>query len=100
MVDDAGRLTGMLRVQDVRGFLFEEGLSQLVVAKDLARPIGTRLFEDDDLEAALQRLVVTDFSVLPVVSRDDPARLVGVLSQRDVLAAFGRVSGGAPLKAG
>lgn len=96
VVDDAGRLTGMLRVQDVRGGLFDETLSELVLARELARPVPKPLHEDDDLEAALQRLVVSDFSVLPVVSREDPGQLLGVLSQRDVLAAWGRVSGSAP----
>lgn len=94
VVDERNRLTGMLSVQDVRGVLFEEGLSDLVVAKEVARPIRARVFENDDLETALQRLVVADVAVLPVVSRDDPTALVGVLTQRDVLAAWGRVSGG------
>jgi CIC family chloride channel protein len=97
VVDDAGRLTGMLRVQDVRGGLFDETLSELVLARELARPVPSPLYEDDDLEAALERLVASDFSVLPVVSREDPGQLLGVLSQRDVLAAWGRVTGtGAP----
>ncbi len=100
VVDETGRPIGMLRVQDVRGVFFEEALADLVVAKELARPIAVRLFEDDDLETALQRLVVADTSVLPVVSRDDPDRLIGVIAQRDVLAAWGRVSGGAATPTG
>ena len=93
VVDDAGKLSGMLRVQDVRGGLYDEALWELVLARDLARPVPEPLYPDDDLEAALQRLVVSEFSVLPVMSREDPGQLLGLLSQRDVLAAWGRVSG-------
>ena len=90
VVDANNALYGLISVQDVRGILYEEGLSDLVVAKELARPAAATLTPDDDLETALKRLVAADVDILPVVSRDDPRALVGLLSRRDVLRAYGR----------
>lgn len=90
VLDASERLVGLLSVDDVRGVLYEEGLSELVVARELARPLAATVFEDDDLELALQRFEQGDVHLLPVVSREDLRRLVGVLSRRDVLRAYGR----------
>jgi CIC family chloride channel protein len=92
VLDAAGHLTGLLSVDDVRSVLYEEGLSDLVVAKELSRPPAATVFEDDDLETALQKFGQGDVHLLPVVAKDDARRLVGVLSRRDVLRAYGRAA--------
>jgi len=61
-----------------------------VVVQELARPPAAILHPDDDLETALQKMVASDQDILPVVARDDERRLVGLLSRRDVLTAYGR----------
>lgn len=90
VVDVRGELYGLVSVQDVRGILYEEGLSNLVVAKELARPPPSTLTPNDDLETALERLVAADMDILPVVAHDNPRVLLGLLSRRDVLRAYGR----------
>jgi CIC family chloride channel protein len=90
VVDARGELSGFVSVPDVRGILYEEGLSDLVVAREIARPPPPSLTPDDDLETALKRLVATDVDILPVVSHENPRTLLGLLSRRDVLRAYGR----------
>jgi CIC family chloride channel protein len=90
VVDGAGKLSGLVSVASVRAILYEEGLSGLVVVKELAAPPTDTLMPDDDLETALKKLVSTDVDILPVVARDDATELVGLLSRRDVLRAYGK----------
>ena len=90
VVNARGELVGLVSVQDVRAILYEEGLPELVVVQELARPPAAILHPDDDLETALQKMVASDQDILPVVARDDERRLVGLLSRRDVLTAYGR----------
>ncbi|WP_373046430.1 chloride channel protein [Vulgatibacter sp.] len=96
VVNARNELYGLITVQDVRGILYEEGLSDLVVAKELARPATATLTPDDDLETALKKLVASDVDILPVVSRENPRELVGLLSRRDVLRAYGRAVAKSP----
>ena len=49
-----------------------------------------RVHPDESLDAALRR--ITDSPLLPVVARTDPARLHGVLSLADILAAYKKSS--------
>jgi len=49
-------------------------------------------YPDETLADALRRLVANGISRLPVVSRDDPKRLVGILTERDIVVAHARVS--------
>jgi len=90
VVENGSQLVGLITVQDVRSILYEEGLSELVVVEELARPPQAVLTPDDDLETALKHLVSCDVDILPVVARRDSRELVGVLSRRDVLRAYGR----------
>lgn len=96
VMTDRNELYGLITVQDVRGILYEEGLSDLVVAKELARPPPAVVTPDDDLERALEKLVAADVDLIPVVARDNPRKLVGLLSRRDVLRAYGKAVARSP----
>lgn len=45
-------------------------------------------FEDEPMGEALQRLAVRQVNKLPVVSRQDPQRVVGVVRRRDIIKAY------------
>jgi H+/Cl- antiporter ClcA len=85
LVDDDGALTGMLTRGDVLAALDREDVDNLRM-----REVGTTppvvAYPDDTLEQALGRMIGADVGRLPVVDRDDPTRLVGLVS-RDALAA-------------
>ena len=45
---------------------------------------------DDNLYNALEKITFKDFSILPVVSTDDPMKLMGVLTRRDIMGAYNK----------
>lgn len=87
VVDERGRLVGVLSVQDIERAT-ERGLS-------LDQPVGavcTRevlvAYPDESVQAALRRMNARDVGRLPVVDRRDPQQLVGLLRRADVLRAY------------
>jgi CIC family chloride channel protein len=88
-VDEKGALRGAIPVSALRRLLAEqEALHPVVVAADLVEPPGHTLTEDDDLDLALQVLSESDVAELAVVDARDSRRLVGTLTEHDVLAAY------------
>jgi len=87
VVDDAGRLVGLVTRGDlVRALerddsdgetLLDLGSRQLVVAH-----------ADELLEEATAKMIEHDIGRLPVVDRDDPGRLVGLLGRAGVMAVW------------
>jgi len=83
----AGRLTGLLTLQDARSVLFENCLGDLVVVRELMRPIVT-VNPDMSLYDAMMLFVDSDVSQLPVVNQEDPDRVIGMLSRQHVFRAY------------
>jgi CIC family chloride channel protein len=90
MVDEEARLTGILSFFDYREVIFDEILKDLVVAKDLATQEVVTISLDDNLYDALEKITLRDFSILPVVSPDNPSQLMGVLSRGDIISAYNK----------
>jgi CIC family chloride channel protein len=88
VVDEKKNLTGILSFIDYQGAVFDENLKDLVVAKDLATQDLVTVALDDNLYSALEKITLKDFSILPVVSPDNPLKLMGVLSRRDIIGAY------------
>jgi CBS domain-containing protein len=91
VVDREDRFLGMIDYTEIRDLLFEPDLAPLVVAADLASSSAPTLYPDQSLREVLE-LVRQHRSVsyFPVVASDNPQRLVGIVSQNDLLAAFRR----------
>ncbi|MDH3961044.1 MAG: CBS domain-containing protein, partial [Desulfuromonadales bacterium] len=71
---------------------FEPALVPLVVAGDLTATAQYCLNPDQPLREALKILQRhRNISYFPVVASEDPQKLVGILNQNDVLAAFRRL---------
>ncbi len=91
VVDDGGRLVGMLSHATVREAM--EGRDQLggiLLAADLALPDAEPVTAEDTLLTALRRLGKRDVNVLPVVVAGDRERLDGTVSRQDLMAAYER----------
>ena len=82
------RLAGIISFNDYSEAIFNEDLKHIVVAKDLASADVVTVTSNDDLYTALEIITRNDFSTLPVVSPDDPAQLVGIVTRRDVIGAY------------
>jgi H+/Cl- antiporter ClcA len=85
VVDGAGRLSGVVTRRDLL-----VGPSDGRSVGDLVARPPARVFEDTSLREAADHMVREAVGRLPVVSRTDPSRIVGILSRSDVLAAYGR----------
>ncbi|MBS2028493.1 MAG: chloride channel protein [Deltaproteobacteria bacterium] len=86
LVDVAGKLVGLALLHDIQGHLQDESIRDVVRARDLARPLRT-LPDDVDLRSARESLDDWELPAAPVVSRDDPARLLGMIGLSDIRAA-------------
>ncbi len=85
--NEHGVLTGLLDVHDARSILFEPSLRDLVVARDLMRPLAV-VHPDTSLYDALMLFVETDLGQLPVVGQDKPDTVLGLLDRRHVFTAY------------
>ena len=91
VVDDADRFVGMINFTEIRNLLFEPSLANLVVASDLASEPKVAFTPNQSLREALDLLNRhRDITYFPVVADGEPDRLLGILSQNDLVAAFRR----------
>ena len=88
VLNGENKLSGILSFNDYHEAIFDEDLKHLVVAKDLASENVMTVSVDDNLYAALEKISRKDFSTMPVVSPDDPAELVGIVTRRDIIGAY------------
>jgi CIC family chloride channel protein len=90
VVDQGGRLTGIVTHYDYRDVVFDEDLKDLVVVKDVATPMVVTVSIDDNLYDAMEKITSKDFSLLPVISDLESRQLLGVLTRRDIISAYNR----------
>ncbi len=81
VVDAEGRLSGIITVQDI------EHATGKAVGDACTRQVEVA-FPDETLNMALRRMSRRDVGRLPVVSRENPRRLLGVLRRADVIHAY------------
>ena len=90
VINNQKQLIGIVSFNDYNEAIFDEHLKDLVVAKDLASTELVTVSMDENLYAALEKISLKDFAVLPVVSAQDPFRLEGVISRRDIIGAYNK----------
>lgn len=90
VIDEAGRMTGIFSLTDIRRVMNETELADLVLAKEIASEDVLKVTPDDDLNTALKRFTMKNIDEMPVVAPDDPRRVLGLLSRKDVIGAYGR----------
>ncbi|BDQ38783.1 chloride channel protein [Pseudodesulfovibrio nedwellii] len=84
---DGGEYCGMISIHNVRNWMFEEELHDLVVVRDLmSRPVYVR--PDYDLYQALLRFVNTDYGQIPVVAKTNTSEIIGLINRDDVFQAY------------
>ena len=90
VVGDDGGLVGLIRYGNLRHALFDPHLGQLVCAEDLAMPPFYLLFPDDSAAHAWSRFRLHQDDCLPVVTRESPHELIGVVRRRDLFRLISR----------
>lgn len=86
VLDEEGRLVGMLTLGDIRAVPLEGRLATPVAAA-MSRRLVTAT-PGESLAAAALRMARHGIGRLPVVDPDDPARLVGIVTRSDVLRTY------------
>ena len=90
LINAKGELTGIISVQDFMGVVFERDLMDLVVVKELATTDVITAHADEDLDQAMRKIGYRNIEQLPVVDRVTHRKLVGIISRRDIVAAYNR----------
>jgi len=90
IVDGAGRLVGIVTRSDLMRSLEKDPSGSGGVLDAGSRP-PIVAFEDELIRDAVERMLTHDIGRLPVVGRDDPARLVGYLGRSGIVAARQRL---------
>jgi H+/Cl- antiporter ClcA/CBS domain-containing protein len=81
-VDEDDRLVGVVTRRD----LLDPAASAATVRELVNRPPAV-VFEDSSLREAVDHMVRERVGRLPVVTRDDPSRVIGMITRSDVIAA-------------
>ena len=95
VVNREGRLTGILSVNDIREFLFEESINHLILARDVATRTVERVFPGHTLQQALDKMALLNVDELPVVREEDRDVVVAMISKRDIINYYYARSGAA-----
>ncbi|HJQ21092.1 MAG TPA: chloride channel protein, partial [Gemmatimonadaceae bacterium] len=83
VLDDAGLLVGVVTRRD----LLDTGHPEGRTIAEIIRRAPIVVFEDSTLRDAADQMVIEQVGRLPVVRRDDPRIVVGIVSRSDLLAA-------------
>ena len=91
VLDGQGKLFGVVSLEDYRKAISEHkdnnDASGLKV-REIATQSVVTVYPDETVGVALHRMAPRDISRLPVVSRDDPRRLVGMVRRNDIVRAY------------
>ncbi|HEY7193465.1 MAG TPA: chloride channel protein, partial [Gemmatimonadales bacterium] len=87
LVDEAGKLVGLITRGDLVRALDDED-SEDATLRDMGSRQLVVTYTDELLEEATAKMITHDIGRLPVVERDDPSRLVGLLGRAGVMAVW------------
>ena len=90
VVDEQGELWGIVTLQDMEKVIANQGTRDLRSLKvaDIAIPDPVTARPDEPIWTAIQKMAPRDLARLPVVSRDNPRKLLGLISRSDILRAY------------
>ena len=88
VVDQQGELAGILSFRDIRKLLDRKESQEEIIARDIATSVVDTVIPADNIQTALHIMSVKGVSQLPVVDAGNPKKLLGILRQKDVVAAY------------
>lgn len=92
VVDERDEMVGILSLQDLRilDAKTAEALGALTIAADLCERDVLTVFADESLATALTKMDQSGYRQLPVVERQAPRSVIGMIERQHVLAAYRR----------
>ena len=88
LIDENDNLSGIISVQDYRGWVLEEDLKEVIIMKDLASTQVNTVTPEESMLEVLKHWDKGD--MLPVVSKIGSLKIVGILARRDALIAYNK----------
>jgi chloride channel protein, CIC family len=89
VVGEDGRITGVVTLETLRAFFFDEDVARLAIAADCAVPLVS-VGPDDSLATALERFAASHFPELPVIEPGAGGKILGLLGYEELLEAYSR----------
>lgn len=86
-----GTLIGVLLFEEIREFVFEEGLEDIVVAGEVCERDVPTIFPEQSLADAIESIGFRNVELLPVVAKDDSTKLLGIITRRDIISTYNKV---------
>ncbi|NPA90830.1 MAG: CBS domain-containing protein [Chloroflexi bacterium] len=87
VVNEKGELVGIVSLADYQQAMKRKDFDRLRVRDIMTRDLLVA-YPDETLWEALRKLGLRDVSRLPVVSRQNPKQLLGVIRRRDIIRAY------------
>jgi H+/Cl- antiporter ClcA/CBS domain-containing protein len=84
VVNAKGILMGVVTRRD----LFDEGLDDARVVADAIRRLPLYVYTDCTVRQAVDHMVNHDIGRLPIVGRDRPGKVVGIITRSDILSVY------------
>jgi len=88
VVNKEDNLIGIISMTDLRTAMADAALHPLLVAKDIAVTGVMAVTMDDSLNTALKLMAVVNVRELPVVSKENPGRIISMVSRKDITRAY------------
>lgn len=90
VIDRVGKFVGILSFQDLLSILTQHTLDYLIIAKDIATTDFIAVNPEDDLESAQKKMAAKDSKLLPVVNKNDPTIILGVLRREHLVQYYNK----------
>ncbi len=88
VVDREGLLVGVVSLSDVTRAMRKRGSLERLRVIDIATKNPITVYPDDYVWKALKLMSIHDIGRIPVVSRENPRKLVGIVRRQDVIKAY------------
>ena len=85
-----GTLYGVLRFEEIREFVFEEGLENIVVAGEICDTHPEVISPGDNLADAIEKIGFKNIELLPVVDDPQNGKLLGIITRRDIISVYNK----------
>lgn len=90
VLDRYGKLWGIVTISDIEDAIQANRSMEKTLIREVATPRDHLLtaYPDESIGDAIQRMSVKGIGRLPVVARDDPAKLIGLIRRNDIIRAY------------
>jgi CIC family chloride channel protein len=88
ILNNKNELSGVVSFSMIRELILEEGLENIIIMKDIMESNLITIKEDEDLAKALNLFSIKDLDTLPVVSKNNNKKIIGLIFHRDIIDQY------------